>query len=34
MSEEISKDALHLTPKGYTIWAEAIAPVVTEMLKK
>jgi lysophospholipase L1-like esterase len=34
LAEDISKDALHLTPKGYTIWAETIAPVVTEMLKK
>ncbi len=34
MTEEISKDSLHLTPKGYTLWAEAIAPVLTDMLKK
>jgi lysophospholipase L1-like esterase len=34
LTEDISKDALHLTPKGYTIWAEAMAPVLAEMLKK
>ncbi len=33
LSKEIMPDALHLSGKGYEIWAEAITPTVKEMLK-
>ncbi|MCS6850899.1 MAG: platelet-activating factor acetylhydrolase IB subunit [Gemmataceae bacterium] len=33
LSKEIMYDFLHLTPKGYQIWAEAIKPVLLEMLR-
>lgn len=32
LSKEIMPDLLHLSPKGYRIWAEAIEPVVAEVL--
>jgi lysophospholipase L1-like esterase len=32
--EELMPDALHLSPKGYDNLAEALAPVLEEMLKK
>jgi lysophospholipase L1-like esterase len=34
LSKEIMPDYLHLSPKGYTIWADAIQPSLDEMLKK
>ncbi len=34
LSKEIMPDYLHLSPKGYEIWAEAIQPSLHEMLKK
>jgi lysophospholipase L1-like esterase len=33
LTAEIMPDFLHLSPKGYTIWADAIQPALTEMLK-
>ena len=33
LSREIMPDLLHLSPKGYTIWAEAIKPDVEKLLK-
>lgn len=33
MSKEIMYDYLHLTPKGYDRWADAILPKVRELLK-
>jgi lysophospholipase L1-like esterase len=33
LSKDIMPDFLHLTPKGYQIWADAIQPTLTEMLK-
>jgi lysophospholipase L1-like esterase len=33
LTKEIMPDYLHLTAKGYEIWAEAITPTLTEMLK-
>jgi lysophospholipase L1-like esterase len=32
LSKEIMPDLLHLSPKGYRIWAEAIEPVVSEVV--
>ena len=32
LSKEIMPDFLHLTPKGYKIWAEAIEPKVKELM--
>jgi len=32
LSKEIMPDYLHLTPKGYKIWAEAIEPKVKELM--
>ncbi|HEY5311938.1 MAG TPA: platelet-activating factor acetylhydrolase IB subunit [Pirellulales bacterium] len=32
LSHEIMKDLLHLTPKGYGIWAESIEPQVSQVL--
>jgi len=32
LSREIMPDLLHLSPKGYAIWAEAIEPKVKELL--
>ena len=32
LSREIMPDLLHLTPKGYTIWAEAIEPSVKKLM--
>jgi lysophospholipase L1-like esterase len=34
LPKETMPDALHLSPKGYQIWADAIDPVLKEMLKK
>jgi lysophospholipase L1-like esterase len=33
MSKEIMPDYLHLSPKGYEFWAEAVEPKVKELLK-
>ncbi|HLW68156.1 MAG TPA: platelet-activating factor acetylhydrolase IB subunit [Gemmataceae bacterium] len=33
LSREIMPDLLHLSPKGYEIWADAITPKLEEMLK-
>ena len=33
LAQEIMPDRLHLSPKGYEIWAEAIEPKVKELLK-
>ena len=33
LTPEIMPDRLHLSPKGYEIWAEAIEPKVKELLK-
>jgi lysophospholipase L1-like esterase len=33
LSKEIMPDYLHLTPKGYQIWAEAIEPKVAELVE-
>jgi lysophospholipase L1-like esterase len=33
LAKEIMPDYLHLSPKGYKIWAEAIQPTLSEMLK-
>ncbi len=33
LSKEIMPDLLHLSPKGYELWAEAIEPKVKELLK-
>ena len=33
LTKEIMPDYLHLSPKGYEIWAEAIAPTVEALLK-
>jgi beta-glucosidase len=32
LSHNISQDPLHLTPKGYSLWAEAIEPTVQMLL--
>ncbi|HWC89455.1 MAG TPA: platelet-activating factor acetylhydrolase IB subunit [Pirellulales bacterium] len=32
LSREIMKDLLHLTPKGYEIWAKSIEPEVSQVL--
>src|SRR5262249_31376212 len=34
LSKEIMPDYLHLSPDGYKIWADAVLPPITEMLKK
>ena len=34
LPKEIMPDFLHLSPKGYQIWADAITPLLTEMLGK
>jgi lysophospholipase L1-like esterase len=34
LSKDIMYDYLHLTPRGYEIWAEAITPTLTGMLKQ
>lgn len=34
LPKEIMPDFLHLSPKGYEIWAEAITPVLKEMVGK
>jgi lysophospholipase L1-like esterase len=34
LTREIMPDFLHLSPRGYQIWAEAIQPSLDEMLKK
>ena len=31
LSREIMPDLLHLSPKGYTIWAESIEPTITRL---
>lgn len=33
MKKDLMPDSLHLSDKGYAIWAEAIDPIVTEWLK-
>ena len=33
MSKEIMPDYLHLSTRGYEIWAEAVAPVIRQMMK-
>jgi beta-glucosidase len=33
LPEDIMPDALHPSPKGYQIWADAIGPVIDEMMK-
>lgn len=33
LTQEIMPDRLHLSPKGYEIWADAIEPKVKELLK-
>lgn len=33
LSKDIMPDYLHLSPKGYAIWADAILPKVNELLK-
>ena len=33
MSKEIMPDYLHLSPKGYDRWTEAILPKLNELLK-
>ena len=33
LSKEIMPDFLHLSAQGYTIWAEAVAPKVAELMK-
>jgi len=33
LPKDVMNDYLHLTAKGYEIWAEAIMPTLTEMLK-
>jgi beta-glucosidase len=32
ISKEIMPDFLHLTPKGYKIWAKAIEPIIAKMM--
>lgn len=32
ISKEIMPDYLHLTPKGYQIWAEAIEPIIVKLM--
>jgi beta-glucosidase len=34
LSKEIMPDYLHLSPKGYQIWAEAIEPKVAELMEE
>ena len=34
ISKEILPDLLHLSPKGYKIWADAIQPKIDEFMKK
>ncbi len=34
LSKEIMPDFLHLSPKGYELWADAIEPQVKELMKK
>ena len=31
-STDVLRDLVHLSPKGYEIWAEAIEPVVAELM--
>jgi len=33
LPREIMPDLLHLSPKGYTIWAEAVSPDIEKLLK-
>ena len=33
LSKELMPDLLHLSERGYEIWADAITPTLTEMLK-
>jgi lysophospholipase L1-like esterase len=32
LTKEIMPDFLHLSPKGYTIWSDAVEPVIKEMM--
>jgi lysophospholipase L1-like esterase len=32
LTKEIMPDYLHLSPKGYQIWADSVLPTLTEML--
>jgi beta-glucosidase len=34
ISKEIMPDFLHLSEKGYQLWAEAVLPAVKELLAK
>ena len=34
LSKEIAPDFLHLSPKGYELWARAIEPKVKELMAK
>ena len=34
IKEGVLKDAVHLTPMGYGIWGEAMAPLLAEMMEK
>jgi lysophospholipase L1-like esterase len=34
LPKEVMPDFLHLSPKGYQIWADAMLPTLTEMLGK
>jgi lysophospholipase L1-like esterase len=33
LTKDIMPDLLHLSPKGYAIWAEAITPDIEKLLK-
>ena len=33
LSKEVMPDFLHLSPKGYQIWADAISPKLAELMK-
>ena len=34
ISPGVMSDYIHPTPRGYAIWADALAPTLDEMLKK
>lgn len=33
LSKEVMPDMLHLSPRGYEIWADAVEPLITEVVK-